>query len=222
MGKYIKALEEEVAKRKIANTSYKAFPPNEKFTLNGEDIFSVLDYWKYAYSQMEAENSTIAEFLVARTLGIEKAENVNYWTAYDMAYRNKRIEIKATRYIHPWSDKISQVRTFSIEPSNNAYWGNGDSGVSSGKKLSRQSEVYVFCLNVNKNLKDENILNLDYWRFYVVPTYKINEYCKDNPNQKKISLNVVKKLAEHECLYPEIREYVDRAIDQSDSYYENL
>ena len=38
-------------------------------------------------------------------------------------------------------------------------------------------------------------LAVDDWVFYVVPTFVIDGYCKKNPAQRKISLNVVKRLA---------------------------
>lgn len=52
MGKYIKALEEDVAKRKEKLTSYHAYTPDEVFHHNGQGLFSVLDFWQYAYSQL--------------------------------------------------------------------------------------------------------------------------------------------------------------------------
>ena len=222
MGRKIKALEIVVAQRKEKLTAYHAYSPDEKFLHKGEALFSVLDFWQYAYSQLENLGDTLAEFLVARALGIEKAENVNYWTAYDMAYRNKRIEVKATSYVHPWNTHISKVRTFSIEPSNNSYWGNSVDGVNEGKKLSRQSEVYVFCLNNNMDIHENDPLKVDDWVFYVVPTFVINIYCKDNPAQKKISLNVVKRLAKNGVAFDELKNAVDIAIEKSDEYYEKL
>lgn len=38
------------------------------------DLFSVLDFWRYAYSQLENLSDTLAEFLVAKSLEIEKAD----------------------------------------------------------------------------------------------------------------------------------------------------
>ena len=136
-----------------------------------------------------------------------------------MAYRNKRIEVKATQYVHPWNTRISKVRTFSIEPSNDQYWDNADFA-SGERKLSRQSEIYVFCLNSNTSIENCDPLRLDDWIFYVVPTFTINSYCQNNPNQKKISLNVVKRLAGEGVSFDRLREAVDRAIDMSDEYYE--
>ena len=134
---------------------------------------------------------------------------------YDMAYRNKRIEVKATSYVHPWNKEISPIRTFSIAPTNNSYWENQDAE----RKLSRQSEVYVFCLNTNKDIGKRNALTVDDWVFYVVPTFVVDGYCKETPAQKKISLNVVKRLAKEEVSYDRLREAVDEAIVLSDSYY---
>ena len=222
MGKKIKALEIDVAKRKEKLTAYHAYAPDEMFHHKGQDLFSVLDFWRYAYGQLEGLADTLAEFFVAKALEIEKAENVNYWTAYDMAYRNKRIEVKATSYVHPWNTSVSKVRTFSIEPTNNSYWGNSAEGVNGGKKLSRQSEVYVFCLNSNMDIHNNDPLNVDDWIFYVVPTFEINIYCKENPNQKKISLNVVRRLAKSGVAFHELRNAVDAAIEKSDNYYEEL
>lgn len=222
MGKKIKALELDVAKRKEDLTAYHAYSPDEMFLHKGEVLFSVLDFWQYAYSQLEGLGDTLAEFFVAKALGITKAENVNYWTAYDMAYRNKRIEVKATRYVHPWNTHISKVRTFSIEPTNNSYWGNSEDGVNDGKKLSRQSEVYVFCLNSNMDIENSDPLKVDDWLFFVIPTFEINNYCKDNPDQKKISLNVVRRMANGGVAYDALKGAVDAAIDRSDKYYEEL
>lgn len=222
MGKKMKALEMDVAARKEKLTAYHSYAPEEMFQHKGNDLFSVLDFWRYAYSQLEGLGDTLAEFFVAKALGIEKAENVNYWTAYDMAYRNKRIEVKATRYVHPWNTHISKVRTFSIEPTNNEYWGNMADGVNGGAKRSRQSEVYVFCLNNNMDIQATDPLKVDDWVFFVVPTFEINNYCQDNPEQKKISLNVVKRLAKNGVAYDGLRDAIDAAIDKSDSYYDSL
>lgn len=222
MGKKIVALEMDVAQRKQELSAYHSYAPEEMFTHKDRELFSVLDFWRYAYSQLEGLGDTIAEFLVAKALGIEKAENVNYWTAYDMAYRNKRIEVKATQYVHPWNTKISKVRNFSIEPTSNSYWGNGKDGVNDGNTHSRQSEVYVFCLNSNMDIQSSNPLKVDDWVFYVIPTFEINTYCKDNPKQKKISLSVVKRLAKCGVAFDKLRDTVDAAIERSDRYYEGL
>ena len=64
-------------------------------------------------------------------------------------------------------------------------------------------------------------LNLDLWEFYVVPTYKINQMAiaNNNPNQKTISLNVVRKLAGKPCHYDALRSVIDLALTDVDQYF---
>ena len=82
MGKQIKALETAVAEKKEKLTAYHAYAPEEIFLFKGEEQFSVLDFWRYAYSQLDSLADILAEFFVARALGIEKAENVDCFNSY--------------------------------------------------------------------------------------------------------------------------------------------
>lgn len=77
----------------------------------------------------------------------------------------------------------------------------------------------MFCLNKNQDISKRNALAVDDWVFYVVLTFVIDGYCKKNPAQRKISLNVVKRLAKGEVSYDRLRDAVDEAIALSDSYY---
>ena len=72
------------------------------------------------------------------------------------------------------------------------------------------------------DIHENDPLKVDDWVFYVVPTFVINIYCKDNPAQKKISLNVVKRLAKNGVAFDELKNAVDIAIEKSDEYYEKL
>ena len=173
-------------------------------------VLSVLDFWRFCYGALAGQSPMIAEFLVAKALGIEKAENVMIWTAYDMTYRNMRIEVKSTEYVHPWNEEsISKVRSFSIAPSYNNSWGN-----DVGNKLSRQNDVYVFCLNTNQEIKNPKPLIIDFWEFYVVPTNIINQYTeKNNPDQKNISLSIVKKLSGKPVNWKMLKRKIDEVID---------
>ena len=207
----------------IRNTQGKQYTGEDCFRAEGNPVFSVLDFWQFMYSQLDSLSGDLAEFIVAQALGVKKAENSDYWSAYDMSYRGRRIEVKETRYIHPWNKKrVSQVRTFSIAPTNNEYW-SGTLKLNSGKKLSRQSDVYVFCLNTNQDFDNQDPLDLDHWEFYIVPTFRINEYTEKikNPDQKKISLGVVRRLAGCAVKYNDICSRVEEAIEESDRFLLN-
>ena len=107
---YTEKLEATVAKKKEELTAYEPYAPDEMFRFRGKDLFSVEDFWQYAYSQLDGMAETIAEFLVAKALGIKKAENVNYWTAYDMAYRNKRYPQYGPSRLHRQTTATGRTR----------------------------------------------------------------------------------------------------------------
>ncbi len=202
---------ELIQKEKEENTSYTNYCEDDRFTFSGSPVFTVLDFWRFSYGYLAGQSPAIAEFLVAKALGIEKAENVTYWTAYDMSYRGKRVEVKSTEYVHAWNkDGVSKVRTFSIAPTHNAYWENAET-----KALSRQSDLYVFCVNTNREFQNPQPLILDHWDFYPVATSEINSYAEKNgnPDQKTISLSVIEHLAGDPVKWNDLKAGIDKVID---------
>ncbi len=206
-------IERKIEETRIKNTAYKSYYEDDQFEFDGREMFSVLDFWRYQYSNIGALGGELAEFFVARALGINKAENLDYWTAYDISYRYKRIEVKSTQYVHAWNKtRVSEQRSFSIEPTRNAYWSYQK---GNQKEYERQNDLYVFCLNQNKDITKNDPLCIDDWVFYIVPTYKINEYA--NERQKTISLNVVKRLSSMEVKFGELKDDIDQIIDEINS-----
>lgn len=172
------------------------------FTSNGESIgLTMLDFWKYQYSNIFDLQENIAEFIVGKALGLTEPCNRNGWSLFDIFYRKTRIEIKETGYFYSWQKdgKISQQRTFGIAPS-----------LGPNKVRERQNDIYVFCLNTGINEEESNPLEMDNWKFYVVPTSVINKECADE--QKTISLSRVKKLAPL-TKYGELKGVIDSYID---------
>ena len=182
---------------------------DEKFEFSGESLdFDFKDFWAFQYSNIYSLHGEIAEFIVARALGITEAQNSAYWTLWDMTYRNVKIEIKATAYYHLWNEglKVSKQRVFSIAKANGKY----DLDVCGNDDFCRQNDIYVFCLNLGETKELSYPLNLDNWEFFVVPTSFINEKCNDN---KTISLNRIKKLGFEGVRYDRIKAEIDKIID---------
>ena len=97
---------------------------NEKFIFDNNELdFGMIDLWESKYSNIYNMQDVIAEFLVEKALGIDKAQNTEYWTLYDILYRDCRIEIKQTGYYHPWNEngKISNIRRFGITMANSNF-----------------------------------------------------------------------------------------------------
>lgn len=182
---------------------------NEKFILNNNKLdFGILDFWIYKYSNIYNMQEVIAEFIVEKALNIEKSYNTDYWTLFDILYRNCRIEIKETSYYHPWNEngKVSNQRSFGITKANSNYENNG-----SENKFERQNDIYVFCLNTGTTKESSNPMNLNNWEFYIVPTSVINEKCSNN---KTISLNKVRQLTKA-VSYDNLQESIDYLIDNN-------
>ena len=179
---------------------------SEKFEFNGEALdYDLLDFWRFHFSNIYDIQGRIAEFIVAKALGIKKAQNDQYWTLWDITYDVLKIEVKETSYYHSFNkdDKISQHRSFGITKANGEY----DLQVSGNSEYRRQNDVYVFCLNTGYTKEESYPLNLNNWEFYIVPTSVIDENCGDN---KTISLNRIKKLGYNAVTYDEIKPIIVR------------
>lgn len=179
-----------------------------KFTYNNEDTgITMLDFWKFQYSNIYNMQEYIAEFIVAKALGLNTAHNQDWWTLYDIFYRNKRIEVKETSYYHAWNEdgKCSRQRTFGITKANSAYENEGTEN-----HYERQNDIYVFCLNTGETRDSSYPLELSNWEFYIVPTSVINEKCND---QKRISLGRIKNMGFTAKRYSEIKATIDEIID---------
>jgi len=180
---------------------------NNKFVFNNKELsFGILEFWQQKYSNIYNMQEVIAEFLVEKALGIDKAQNTDYWTLYDILYRNYRIEIKETSYYHPWNKNanVSKRRTFGITQANSTY-----DSQDTENKFERQNDIYVFCLNTGETEETSNPMNLNNWEFYIIPTSVINKECGNN---KTISLNRVRKLTQ-KISYDKIKETIDSIID---------
>ena len=179
---------------------------NETFSYNGKDSdMTILDFWRWHFSELYNMQNTIAEFIVARALGLTEAYNAGDWTLFDMEYRSKRIEVKETSYMHAWQtddEPKSKARTFGITKAYEKYQDNTST-------FERQNDIYVFCLNTGETRETANPLKLENWEFYVVPTSVINEKCG---NAKTISLSRLRKMTSV-VPYPEIKSAVDTIID---------
>lgn len=165
---------------------------------------TVLDFWRFEYSNLLNQQDRIAEYLVAKSLGRTQADNANHWSLYDIDYKGRRIEVKQTAYMHPWNDngKVSKQRVFNIGMAYTGY-------KNPTTEWKRQSDLYIFCLNTGMTREDADPLNLEHWEFYVIPTAVINSQCGGN---KTISLNRVRKIAGIPCKWKELRQRVDSAL----------
>ena len=181
----------------------------EKFFFDDKELgFEFSDFWRFHFSNIYDLQDKIAEFIVSKALGIDTAQNDQYWTLWDVSYRGKRIEVKETSYYHSFNEegKVSNQRVFGITKANGSY----DPSISGNVEFCRQNDIYVFCLNTGDTRDTSYPLNLNNWEFYVVPTAFIDEKCGDN---KSISLGRIKKFGFSAKRYDELKSEIDGFID---------
>lgn len=180
---------------------------NESFLNGGQSIgLTLLDFWRFQFSNIFDLQEHIAEFLVAKALELDEPHNRDGWTLWDIVYRGIRIEVKETGYYYSWQKndhKHDTPRSWDIHET----FVKDEKSNPTGQK-ERQNDIYVFCLNTGETPEDSDPLELTHWEFYVVETAILNQKCKD---QKSISLSRVQDLT-NKVPYTDLKKAIDALI----------
>lgn len=178
---------------------------NENLINDGEYMpFTMLNFWQWAYSNLihNMLRGTFADFVVKCALDtggiITRSEIGTGLEPYDLegpiipsTGKTSRIEVKSAAFVQTWDIKHPDRANFSIAP---ATLPDETGDFVKGTPRQRNNDVYVFTLYTAKD-KRCNILDLSWWEFYVLPTYKI-EGDKDLRTQKTISLKRVREICQ--------------------------
>jgi len=179
---------------------------NEPFHINGHELdYDLLSFWKWFASDLVGNTirGIIAEYIVARALGLAKSGIRDGWAAYDMeTLSGKKIEVKSAAFIQSWHQKHLSSIQFVI-PKTRAW--DADTNTQSTES-KRQADVYVFALLVHTDKATIDPLNIDQWRFYVLPTSILDARKR---SQHSITLNTLEKLCTGAIRYPDLQEAVE-------------
>ena len=147
---------------------------NERFILKGSDSdLCLINFWAWAYSDCltNTHRGVLAEFLVASALGIDLKQPREAWAKFDLTYRGKGVEVKSASYHQSWYQKEMSKINFVI-PRTRA-WDADTNRLDS--EIKRQARFYVLCLLSEQDRRSVNPLDIDQWRFWVVPTCFFND-----------------------------------------------
>lgn len=183
---------------------------NEILTSNGEKIgYKLLDFWRWSVSDIvsNAARGRFAEFIVGTALGF-KLDNIrNEWDAYDLKTKEGiKIEVKSSAYIQSWNQKDYSPISFSIKPAR--YW-DAATNIQDNKPI-RHADLYVFCLLKHKDQDTIDPLKMEQWDFYVLPTYRLDNYKR---SQSSITISSLKKLTEAKK-FIELEEEIIKAYNE--------
>lgn len=111
-----------------------------------------------------------AEWLVGEALGvIDESTPRREWDAYDLMYRETKIEVKASGRSQSWSQAQPSKIRFGVEQKLSYWTAASNEWVAHGQPM-RFADVYVFCVHEPDLATNENVADADHWTFWVVPT----------------------------------------------------
>jgi len=152
--------------------------PKTKFHVNdtpaklNDKENSLINFWQWAYSDLN-QNVTrgmVGQYIIAWTLGIDATPD-DAWGSYDLlSPSNKKIEVKTTSYLQAWVQKNEPKPKFRIRKT---YFYSRDTGYSKEKDF--QADIYVLCYFFEKDKQKADVMNLDQWKFWVLPKENIEK-----------------------------------------------
>jgi hypothetical protein len=180
----------------------------ERFHRRGEDLgFNLLSFWQWSTSDLVSNISRgrLAEYLVARALGLATEGVRDDWAAFDLITPSGiKVEVKSAAYIQSWHQRVLSSVGFLV-PKTLAW----DAGTNlQARETCRQADVYVFALLAHVDKPTIDPLDLGQWRFYVLPTSVLNARTR---SQHSITLKSVEGLAGPPVEYSLLREAVEKA-----------
>lgn len=156
--------------------------------------------------RMNNTRGYLAEFLVARALGLHNVSRVE-WDAYDLLLDDIRIEVKSSAYLQAWEQPKPSRIVFSGLRGTRYHPRHGyDPG---GKRLN--AHVYVFCVQTAMTHEDYNPLNLGQWKFYVVKRSSL-----DSHGASSVGLDAVVRLSTGATTWADLGTTVRRAAENEE------
>lgn len=153
--------------------------------------FDLLDFWQWSASDLvdNTARGVLAEYIVAKALGISTKGIREGWLAWDLQTEDGlRIEVKSSAFLQSWhQNKLSKIQ-FVVPPRRG--WNPDINKMETVPK--RHAHIYVFALlaHTDKVTLDPN--DLRQWKFYVLPTQALN---KRQRSQHSITLRSLEILA---------------------------
>jgi hypothetical protein len=134
---------------------------------------TVLDFWQWSASDLvsNATRGRLAEFIVARALGISTDGVRDEWGAYDLTTpEGVKVEVKSAAFVQSWTQQRHSLIQFGTRKTR--AWDPNTNCIAAESK--RQADVYVFALLAHKAKATLDPLDVSQWRFYVVKTVALD------------------------------------------------
>jgi len=184
----------------------------EPFHFNGNKLdFDLLEFWQWSMSDLVANMSrgVLAEYIVAKALGVSVDCAREGWSAYDLQTdKGIRIEVKSSAFVQSWAqDELSAIQ-FAVPKRRG--WDYTTNILEAS--ATRHADVYVFALLAHKDKSTIDPMDFSQWQFFVLPTIVLNERKR---SQHSITLKSLETLAGPAVDYWGLHEAVRKAYDKN-------
>jgi hypothetical protein len=185
----------------------------EPFYRGGQPMpFDITSFWQWAMSDLVGNTArgVLAEYIVARALGLAGDGIRPEWSAYDLELPGPppiKIEVKSAAYIQSWEQADYSKISYTVAKKRG--W-DPVKGYTDDPK--RHADVYVLALLAHKDQETLDSLNVDQWQFHVVPTGKLDERER---SQHSITLPSLQALRVVAVPYDELLQAVRLAAGQT-------
>ena len=180
----------------------------EAFHSDGEPVgFSLLEFWSWSASDLvsNATRGVLAEFLVAKALGLAPDAVRSEWDSYDIDTAGGiKVEVKSSALIQSWFQKSYSRVQFSVKPS--LGWTSETNRQES--QARRHADVYVLAFLFHKDQPTIDPMNLNQWKFFVLSRQFLDTRTR---SQHSITLPSLEKLGFEMHSYSELATAVRRA-----------
>ena len=175
------------------------------------------DFWAWAFSDVlsNINRAVLAEWLVGSALDCV-GDIRPIWAPWDLEYRGSRIEVKSTSYHQNWKRSPNSRGDFDIKatmadfPRDPAVPFGPEAEYYTDPEIKRRADIYVFAYYAEEDPAKVDPLEVDDWRFYVLPTPELEAHFG---TQKKVALSRIRAVTE-EIGYKDLKTLVDAVVGQ--------
>lgn len=130
---------------------------------------TVLDFWQWAFGDILPNDirGVFSEWLVAQVLGISHDTTRESWAAWDLQTpEGVTIEVKSCAYVQVWHGDEQRPSRICWGGLTGQIW-DAETNLYSGER-TYNADLYVFCVQAEKDPRKWNALDLDQWHFYLL------------------------------------------------------
>lgn len=162
---------------------------SEPFSDGSRDLgFDLLGFWQWSASDLVSNTmrGVLAEYLVARALGIDVSGVRDGWAACDLCTPSGvKVEVKSAAYLQSWHQ--SKPSTVLFRTPRTRAWDPDTSCFDAVAR--RQADVYVFAILAHRDKATLNPCDVSQWQFHVLATRKLDERKRSQHSIAHATLN---------------------------------